>query len=86
MKLLSRLFTRVTYTCTLCETVQTIPVRRIHMFERFYGLEKGQPVLIRCPRCRQGLQCPSPYCSHTGQLVICDPGDPPKNSFIHDSY
>jgi hypothetical protein len=32
MKLLSWLFTRVTYTCTFCEAVQTIPVRRIAIF------------------------------------------------------
>ena len=86
MKLLSWLFTKVTYTCTFCEAVQTIPVRRIHMFERFHGLDKGQPVLIRCPKCRQGVQCPSRYHSHTGNLVVMDPKDPPQNSFIHDLH
>lgn len=60
MNLFRWLFTRVTYTCTFCEVVQTIPLRRVHVFERFYGLTEGQPVLIRCPRCRQGLQCPLP--------------------------
>lgn len=86
MKLLRRLFTKVTYTCTFCEAVQTIPVRRIHMFERFHGLDEGQPVLIGCPKCRQGVQCPSSYRSHTGHLVAVDPKDPPKNAFIHDLY
>ena len=86
MNLLSWLFTKVTYTCTSCETVQTIPVRRLHVFERFHGLAEGQPVLIKCPQCRQGMQYPSPYRSHTGQLVAVDPAEPPKNSFIHDLY
>lgn len=86
MKLLSRLFTKVAYTCTFCEAVQTIPVRRIHMFERFHGLNEGQPVLIRCPECGQGVQCPSPYRSHTGHLVAVDPAALPKNAFIHESY
>ena len=86
MKLLSRLFTKVTYACTFCEAVQTIPLRRIHVFERFHGLDEGQPVLIRCPRCRQGVQYPSPYRSHTGHFVATDPEDPPKNAFIHELY
>ena len=86
MKLLRWMFAKVVYACTLCEAVQTIPVRRIHVFERFHGLEEGQPVLIRCPKCRQGVQCPSPYRSHTGHLVTVDPRDPSKNSFIHDLY
>ena len=86
MKLLRWLFTKVTYTCTCCEAVQTIPVRRIHMFERFHNLDEGQPVLIRCPKCLRGVQCPSPYRSHTGHLVVIDPKRPPKNSFVHDLY
>lgn len=86
MKLLSWLFTKVTYTCTFCETVQTIPVRRIHVFERFHCLDEGQPVLIRCPKCRQGVQCPSPYRSQTDQLVVVDPAGPPKNAFIHEFH
>jgi hypothetical protein len=81
-----RLFTKVTYTCTFCAAVQTIPLRRIHVFERFHGLTEGQPVLIRCPRCRQGVQCPAPYRSCTGHLVVVDPKDPPQNAFIHDLY
>ena len=86
MKLLNRLFTKVTYTCTSCEAVQTIPVRRIHLFERFHGLTEGQPVLIRCPQCHQGVQCPSPYRSHTGHLISIDPAQPPKNAFLHEWY
>ena len=86
MKLLNRLFTKVTYTCTSCEAVQTIPVRRIHLFERFHGLTEGQPVLIRCPQCHQGVQYPSPYRSHTGHLISVDPAQPPKNAFLHEWY
>lgn len=86
MKLFSWLFAKVTYTCTFCGAVQTIPVRRIHVFERFHSLEEGQPVLIRCPKCRRGVQCPSPYYSHTGLPVAVDPADLPKNSFVHDFY
>ena len=86
MKLLTWVFTRITYTCTFCDVVQTIPLRRIHMFERFHGLDQGQAVLIHCPECRQGVQCPSPYRSHTGHLVAIDPANPPKNAFIHDLY
>jgi hypothetical protein len=86
MNLLSWLFTKVTYTCTFCQAVQTIPLRRIHVFERFHSLAEGQPVLIKCPQCRQGTQYPSPYRSHTGQLVAVDSAVPPKNAFIHDLY
>jgi hypothetical protein len=86
MNLLSWVFTKVTYTCTSCETVQTIPVRRLHGFERFHGLAEGQPVLIKCPHCRGGMQYPSPYRSHTGQLVVVDPAELPKNAFIHYLY
>jgi hypothetical protein len=86
MKLLRWLFPKVIYTCTSCEEVQTIPLRRIHLFERFHGLDEGQPVLIHCPKCRQGVQCPSPYRSHTGHLVVVDPINPPQNAFIHDLY
>jgi hypothetical protein len=86
MKPLSWLFTKVTYTCTFCGAVQTIPLRRIHVFERFHGLDAGQPVLIHCPKCRQGVQCPSPYRSHKGHVVVTDPQSPPKNAFIHDLY
>lgn len=86
MNLLRLLFPKVTYTCTFCEAVQTIPLRRIHLFERFHGLDEGQPVLIHCPNCRQGVQCPSPYRSHTGHLVVTDPKNPPQNAFIHDLY
>jgi hypothetical protein len=86
MKLLRWLFTKVIYTCTFCETVQTIPLRRIHVFERFHHLADGQPVLIRCPQCHQGVQCPSPYRSHKGHLVVVDPTNQPKNSYIHELY
>lgn len=86
MKLLSWLFAKVTYTCTFCGAVQTIPLRRVHEFERFHCLDEGQPVLIQCPRCRQGVQWPSPYRSHTGHLVVADPKDPSQNACIHDLY
>jgi len=86
MKLFTWLFTKITFTCTFCEAVQTIPVRRIHAFERFHCLADGQPVLIHCPKCRQGVQCPSPYRCATGQFVLVDPAHPPKNAFIHDRY
>jgi hypothetical protein len=86
MKLFAWLFTKVTYSCTACEAVQRIPLRRVHHFERFHDLTQGQPVLIQCPACPQGLQCPSSYRSHTGHLVAVDPRKPPKNAFIHGLY
>jgi hypothetical protein len=86
MNLLSWLFTKVTYSCTACDAVQRIPLRRIHTFERFYDLTEGRPVLIQCPRCHEGLQCPSPYRSHTGHLIVVDSSTPPKNAFIHAFY
>jgi uncharacterized protein YlaI len=86
MKLLGWLFAKVTYKCTVCEAVQTIPVRRLHVFERFYGLTEGQPVLIRCPQCLERVQCPSPYRSHTGHFIVVDPARPPKNAFLHEFY
>jgi len=86
MKLLTWIFTKVTYTCTFCDAVQTIPLRRVHAFERFNGLDEGQPVLIHCPKCRQGVQYPSSYRSHTGHFIAVDPADLPKNAFLHDAY
>lgn len=86
MNLLARLFTKVTYSCTSCAAVQRIPLRRVHFFERFHGLDHGEPVLIHCPNCRQGLQCPSPYRSHNGYPVIVDPHNPPNNAFLHASH
>lgn len=86
MKLLIWLFTKVTYTCIACNGVQRIPLRRVHTFERFNDLTEGQPVLIQCPRCHEGLQCPSSYRSHTGHFITIDPSNPPKNAFIHALY
>jgi hypothetical protein len=83
MNLLGWLFTKVTYSCTRCDAVQRIPLRRVHFFERFHDLTKGQPVLITCPQCDVGVQCPSPYRTHTGHLVTVDPTHPPKNAFVH---
>jgi hypothetical protein len=79
-------FSKVIYSCTACCATQRIPLRRVHAFERFYDLTEGQPVLILCPICHEGLQCPSPYSSHTNRLVTVDPRNPPKNSFVHALY
>lgn len=83
MNFLARLFQKVTYSCTHCNAVQRIPVRRIHFFERFHGLDQGQPVLIQCPKCRQGIQCPSPYRSISGHQIGVDPGNPPDDAYVH---
>lgn len=85
MKLLAW-FSKVTYSCTACSAMQRIPLRRVHAFERFYNLTEGQPVLIRCPMCLEGLQCPSPHRSHTGDFIAVDPSHPPKDAFIHDLF
>jgi hypothetical protein len=86
MKLLAQLFTQVTYSCTACDAVQRIPLRRVHFFERFHSLDQGEPVLIHCPNCRDGVQCPSPYRSHTGRSVTVDPHNPPDNAYVHAWY
>lgn len=78
-------FKRVIYTCGACGTQQQIPLRRIHFFERFHGLCKGQAVLILCPKCGEGLQIPTPYTTHTGHLAAIDPENPLKNAVIHES-
>jgi len=86
MRLLARLFAKVTHSCNVCGAVQRIPLRRVHVFERFHGLDHGEPVLIHCPRCRKGIQCPSPYRSHTGHPITIDPHDPSENAFVHAHY
>ena len=86
MKPFAWLFAKVTYSCTTCEAVQRIPVRRVHVFERFHDLTDGQPVLIQCPTCHEGVQYPSPYRSHTGHLIAIDPRNPPENVFLHALY
>jgi hypothetical protein len=79
-------FNKVTYSCTACDARQRIPLRRVHAFERFYDLTEGQPVLIQCPICLEGLQCPTEYRSHTGHLVTVNPRYPPQNAFVHALY
>lgn len=79
-------FRKVTFTCTHCAAVQRIPLRRVHFFERFHELCDGQAVLIRCPRCAEGLQMPSRYTSHTGHCVAIDPQNPPREAFIHEAF
>jgi RNase P subunit RPR2 len=86
MSIFGQLFGRVTYTCRQCGARQRIPLRRVHVFERFHELEAGEPVLIACPECEVGLQIPSAYRTHTGQHVIVDPKQPPRNAFIHANY
>jgi hypothetical protein len=83
--ILSR-FRRVTYTCRECGARQWIPLRRIHVFERFHGLSAGEPLLIACPACDTGLQIPSSYRTHTGHDVAVDPAQPPPTAFIHANY
>lgn len=78
----SRLFSRVTYACTHCGARQRIPLRRVHVFERFHHLDDGQVVLIDCPHCAEGVQIPSPYPSHTCQHVHFDP-EHPDNIVLH---
>lgn len=80
---LSDLFTKVTFSCTDCGAVQRIPLRRVHFFERFHGLDQGEPVIILCPSCHEGVQCPSPYRTHTGHPVTVDPKNPPNNAYLH---
>ena len=77
---------RVQFTGSHCGACQRIPLRRIHFFERFHELEASQPVLIRCPECRHGLQIPGSYRTHTGHLVEINSRAPPKNAVIHDAY
>lgn len=86
MNALRWLFAKVTYACTRCDAVQRIPLRRVHFFERFHDLNEGQPVLIACPHCHHGVQCPSPYRTHTGHQVTVDPRKPPRNAFVHGLY
>jgi hypothetical protein len=78
-------FRKVIFTCTLCRTVQRIPLRRVHFFERFHNLN-GRVLLICCPQCRQGLQIPDSYRSYTGRFITIDPAKPPKDAFIHDAF
>ena len=78
-------FRKVIYTCQTCGARQRIPLRRIHFFERFHELHKGQAVLILCPICSDGLQIPTAYTTHTGHSVTIDLKNPLKNAVIHGS-
>lgn len=86
MNLLRWLFAKVTYSCNRCHAAQKIPLRRVHFFERFHDLKPGQAVLIVCPQCDTGVQCPSLYRTYTGHRVTVDPAHPPKNAFVHGLY
>jgi len=79
-------FKKVTFTCNHCGTTQRIPLRRVHFFEKFHELRDGQPVLIRCSACSQGLQTPSPYYTHTGHSVEVNPERLARNAVIHSHY
>lgn len=76
-------FRKVTYSCHHCGASQRIPLRRVHRFERFHGLDDGQAVLIACPHCPEGVQMPSAYRTHTGHPVNVDPESPPPDAFTH---
>jgi hypothetical protein len=76
-------FKKVTFNCNVCGAHQRIPLRRIHFFERFHELENGEPVLILCPTCGDGLQTPNSYTTHNGHSVVVDPGKPPSNAVVH---
>jgi hypothetical protein len=78
-------FKKVVFTCNHCAAEQRIPLRRVHFFERFHDLRSGQPVLIRCPRCHQGLQIPSDYTNWVGLPIQVDPDTLPTEAFIHDT-
>lgn len=80
--MLRSLLSKVTYTCDHCGARQRIPLRRIHFFERFHGLTHGEVVLIACPACREGLQIPTRYRTHTGHEVRFHP-DNPDHAVIH---
>ena len=76
------LFKKVVFTCSHCGSRRRIPLRRVHVFERFHGLTRGEVLLIACPVCGDGLQIPTPYRTHTGADVRFDP-DNPDNDVIH---
>jgi hypothetical protein len=76
-------FKKVNFACNVCGARQRIPLRRIHFFERFHGLDTGQAVLILCPNCYEGLQIPGPYRTHNGHDIDVPPENPPKNAFVH---
>jgi len=80
------LFSKVTFTCLHCGASQRIPLRRLHVFERFHRLDHSEAVLILCPQCGEGLQMPSPYRTHTAHEVSVDPQHPPDSAFIHHFY
>jgi hypothetical protein len=84
--ILRSLFRKVTYTCHVCGAGQRIPLRRVHVFERFHRLEQGEPLLIACPMCSEGLQVPSRYHTHTGHMVDITAHTLPDNAVIHSSY
>lgn len=80
------LFGKVIYTCHACGASQRIPVRRVHVFERFHELTRGEALLIACPSCQDGLQIPSRYMTHTGHLVDITAQTLPENAVIHSFY
>jgi RNase P subunit RPR2 len=84
--LFGTLFHKVTYSCHSCGARQRIPLRRVHVFERFHQLEDGEPVLIACPGCQAGLQIPSRYRTHTGHVVDISTTAVPQNAVIHAFY
>jgi hypothetical protein len=86
MSLFANFLRSVTYTCRECGARQRIPLRRLHVFERFHELAAGEAVLIACPQCETGLQMPSPYITRTGHHVIVDPEHPPRNAFVLALY
>ena len=84
--MLAWLLKKVTFTCNRCPGRQRIPVRRLHFFERFNQLDRGQAILIRCPQCGEGLQIPTPYRNHNGQPVQVDAAELPADAFIHEHF
>ena len=59
------------------EAVEADILRRIERLERFFEVEKGQPIVWRCHDCHEGCVVPGEYVNSHGELVHLDPDSLP---------
>ena len=59
--------------CTFCGHLWRIPRRRILRFERFFGIQKGQPFVWECHYCHEGVVIPATYKNNHGEIMKIDP-------------
>ncbi|OGF66470.1 MAG: hypothetical protein A2Y62_17495 [Candidatus Fischerbacteria bacterium RBG_13_37_8] len=58
---------------TFCGQKWYVPARRIRRFERLLNIKKGEPFILQCHYCHEGVVIHGPYKRIHAELVCIDP-------------